>query len=433
MDGKAFTVFMNEMLKALEKLLKAPKSSLVFLEDGTLIKDYSYFYRDVFIYGTLYRIGFRTDWSTECEGYRFLLDLAAREVHDTIFDMDIFRHNGNGQGDKWAFNLMERKWHTTETLAAQIHDKIGSNVFSWIRRCIGLNPFSLSHIADMAYEADAAEGMIVFQTGEMDDCYEVYRIQPKSGIPFIAENERFVRKQLAGTGKNSLLFVRENTDYEAQYIYKGYLIYPSDCPDKEKLFSSVILKRGGNWLLQINERPVLHIKHRDVFLPTDDLVSIKERIDEEFGPGTSGKLSFVLEALHKQKHGTSVIFLNMKDRASREMMARLEENGRALRIEDVHIDKENGTRLKEILESISRIDGALICDLNTMRVLFVNAIVDGLALAPGRRDCGARHNALESAIVNLAHQDKSKTVKAFAVIFSEDGGISGISASQCYK
>lgn len=435
MHGKSFAAFMGEMLEELEKKLHAPSGSFIYLKDSMLTGGGpAYSYREIPMHGVSYYIGFRVDWPVECEGYRFLLNLVAEEVCDIVFDAEIFRENGSKQGDRWAFDYAGRKWHTAKTLAAQIYERICYHVFPWISRCLGIDPLSLSHIADMAYEADTAEGTIIFQTGDLDSRYKTYRIHPYQDVYFSPENERFVRKQLAGAGANSLLFVRANTDHQAQYTYKGYLVPPENDSDRRNLFVSVLLKRGGNWVLQISGKPMLQIQHRDVFLPEDDLSLVKESIDNEFGAGTSQRLSIVLDALHEQKHGTSVIFLNMKDRVSQEMMARLEKNGRALRIEDIHINGEEGrANLKESLESISRIDGALICDLQTMSILYVNVIVDGLALTFGRRDCGARHNALESAIVNLAHQDKSKAVKALAVIFSEDGGISSFSASQGYK
>lgn len=433
LNREEFTEFMSDMLEILEERLHAPKGSLIFLKNDKLEGgEHTYSYRAVPMHKACY-IGFRTDWPAECEGYRFLLSLAAEEVCNCASDSEIFRQNG-GKGDHWAFNRASRKWNTRETLADQIYEMICFRVFPWIHRCLGFEPLSLSRIDDMVYEADAAEGMIVFQTGDLADSYKIYRINAdKAGIPFSTKAERFVRKQLAGAGKNRLLFVRKSTDDQEQYVYSGYLVPLSDDTGGERFFVSVLLKRGGNWILQINERPVLHVKHREVFLPTDDLSQVKENIDNEFGPGMSEKLSVVLDALHAQKHGTSVIFLDMEDRASQEMMTRLEKNGRALKIEGIHIDEEGCPDFKESLESISRIDGALICDIHTMCILYVNVIVDGIALTPGRKDCGARHNALESAIVNLVYQNTSKPVKALAAIFSEDGGISSVSASQCYE
>ncbi|MDE7243170.1 MAG: hypothetical protein K2O18_04220 [Oscillospiraceae bacterium] len=433
MNTLAFTSYMWDVLKVLEKSLNAPKDSLVFYEVDQRVNN-GHVYSDVKFpaRSMTFCIGFRTDWPPACEGYRFLLNLAAREVRDIVCDSGLFRLTSNGNKNRWAFNPAGHRWHTPETFANQIYERICSHVFTWLRSCLGLDPFSLSHIVDMNYETDAASGRIIFHTGALADYTNVYKITSSSSllVDLCMENTRFIRKQLAGAGKNALLFVRKSADSTANYSYEGYIAPPNGNLCLDDRFLSVQLKRDGNWILYLNDRPILHVRHRDVFLPSDELSAVRENIDREFGTGTAAKLSIVLDALHKQRHGTSVIFLNMNDPSAQEMMNRLYQNGRALRIENMHIDGTGGPDIESILESISRVDGAFVCDLQSMCILFVNVLVDGLALAPGRSDCGARHNALESAIVNLTH-NAPKTVRAVAVIFSEDGGISSISASEC--
>lgn len=434
MEKSDFSSFMRNMLQALESLLKAPSGSFLFAECSQ-IEERSHFgfFREFNQYGITYCIGVRADLLAQCGEYRFLLNLAVKEVYDLVSDGEMFRRSASTVSGKWAYDYSVHDWHEPETLAHQVHELISHQAFSWIRRGLGLDPLVMSHIADMDYETDAARGMFIFHTGEPDNDCETYRFCPEPDVFFSEKNERFIRKQLAGAGDDGMMFTRDDVDYAAKYAYHGYLVLPDidATANRKKQFVSVLLMRGGGWVLQIDERPILYIKHRDVYLPSDDLDSVKEIIDEEFGVGTAESLSIVLEALRRQKHGTSAIFLDLKDQASKEMVERLEKYGRALRIEDVHINEEGAARLERLLKQVSRIDGAQIFDLDTMCVCYVNTIVDGFALTPGQRDCGARHNALKSAIANLANQDSTKVAKAVAVIFSEDGEISAVSASQC--
>lgn len=431
LEGPDFITFMSTMLQMLEGLLKAPSGSFLFVKyDQAVECGQLYFFREVELDGTVYRIGVHTDWPSRCTGYLFLLDLAAQEVCDHVSDGEMFRPSA--APGKWAYDCSVHDWHTPESLARQVHEVISQAAFSWIRRCLGLDPLVMSRIADMSYETDAARGRFVFQTGQADDICETYQLCPEPDVFFDEESARFIRKQLAGAGDNSVLFVRDNGSHQTKYVYRGYLV----CPELDEAHASkkqpvtVLLTRGGGWVLQIDEQPILSIKHRDVCLPSDDLAPVRETIDAEFGAGVAERMSTVLEALREQKHGTSAIFLNLKDPASWEMAERLEKTGRALRVEDLHINKKEGARLARFLKQVSRIDGAQICDLDTMCVRYVNAIVDGFALIPGQRDCGARHNALMGAIANLCQNSTDET-KAVAVIFSEDGGISAISTSEC--
>lgn len=436
MEESNFAMFMSSVIQKLESLLTAPSGSFIFAKHSQTIKcSHSYFFRELSLYGTTFRIGFRTDWPTQCGGYRFLLNLAIQEICDLVLDDGMFRSNADATSGKWAYDYFAHDWHTSDTLARQVYELVSQQAFSWIHQCLGLDPLVMSHIADMSYETDTARGMFVFQTGKLDSNCETYQLCPKPNVYFTKESERFIRKQLAGAGEDCMLFTRESADCKTGYKYCGYLVLSKSgaISSKKKLPISALLMRSGGWVLQINEQPILYIKHRDVYLPSDDLDAVRKTIDAEFGLGTAEKVSVVLEALRTQKHGTSVIFLDLKDQASLKMMTRLEENGRALRIEDAHINKEGAMRLERLLKQVSRVDGAQICDINSMCVCYVNAIVDGIARIPGRRECGARHNALESAIANLAAQDSTKKVKAVAVIFSEDGGISSVSASQCRR
>lgn len=424
MGESTFLGFMCEFVRKLESNLMAPKESLMVQECDTLAENYSW--RIASACGRPYALGFRTTWAKGFEGSRFLLELAIREVCMLFDESNFFRDGGDGH---WCFDDYSHDWHTPETLSRVVYERICVRTFRRLHNSFGLDPLSISRVAGMAYESRNTEGEIAFHTGDLPDTWEGIIICPHDSVLFTEEDSRFIRKQFAGVGKNRLLFIR--TGPNKSYAYAGYL------DAGNRTFLSVWLKRDGMWVLSIGDRPVLQVKFRDVFLPVDPIGQAKQCLGKEFGATAAEKLMPVLKTLCGHKHGTSVIFVDEKDEASRGMLNRLEKSGRALRVKEGHsIDKEpeRGREiLNEFLGDISSVDGAFVFDYCTCRLLYVNAIVDGLALLPGRVECGARHNALESAITTLVASDLSRQAKAAAVIFSEDGGISTVTAVDCRK
>lgn len=428
MEESTFLGFLRGFVRKLEDYLRAPENSLMVQErDGPAARKKTHFWRTVSACGQTYELGVRTVWPEGFEGSRFLMELAVREICQLFDDPNFFRRGGGGH---WCFYPYAHDWHTTETLAKAVYELICAITFQWLHDSFGIDPLSVSRVAGMAYESRSAMGEIAFHTGGPLGAGEVVAVHRHESVSFTAENARFIRKQLAGVGQNSLLFTRDGPDQP--YIYAGYL------KAGIRTFLSVRLKRDGMWVLFSGGRPLLQVKSRDVFLPEDPIGQAKRCLRAEFGARAAGRLTPVLEALCGHKHGTSVIFLDEKDEASHRMLERLEQSGRALRTETVHIIGRGGGKKAQaafdrLLGDIACIDGAFVFDYLTCQLLCVNAIVDGLALLPGRPECGARHNALESAITTLTALDPSRQVKAAAVIFSEDGGISTVTATDCRK
>lgn len=428
MEERTFLEFLQEFARKLEARLRAPETSLLFQESGgsEALKK-SYVWQAVSACGETCELGYRTVWPKGFEGSRFLLELAVREICLLFDDPNFFRRGGDGH---WCFYPYAHDWHTPETLAGAVYELICARTFQRLHDSFCIDPLSVSRVAGMAYESRSAKGEIAFHTGDPRNAGKVISVYPHKPVPFTGENARFIRKQFAGVGENSLLFTRD--DPGQSYVYAGYLEAGG------RTFLSVRLKRDGMWVLSVGGRPILQVESRDVFLPEDPIGQAKRCLRAEFGAGAAGRLTPVLKALCGHKHGTSVIFLNGEDEASRRMLDRLEQSGRALRIEAVHIMGQGGGKkaraaFDRLLGDIACVDGAFVFDYLTCRLLFANVIVDGFAILAGRPDCGARHNALESAITTLTALDPSRQVKAAAVIFSEDGGISTVTAADCRK
>lgn len=429
MEEQSILGFMAQVIHNLEKSMSLPKSSIVFCKEGDL-KALANVYNTRHVPGQPYVIGFRDvepEWGTE---NRFLLGLVTEEIWSIFQDPAIFYPDGRAR--EWFYSFENRVWHTEETLAEALHEQVSQDAFAWILSALGIDPLVVSTLCDMTYEKDHVSGCLAFWTGQAVKAFKnlnAFHFQTTEHVKFIRENLNFVRKQLAGAKNGGLLFVREDANNPAEYIYKGYL------SEVEKVFVTVWFCGHGSWVLRLGGKHIFRVKSRYVFGLNDPMVEVRREIDKELGSGMSKKLNPVLQALQKQGHGTSVIFLDMEDPAASEMFKNLEKQNRALKAENIRIDdtsEENIRRLMDMLEDISRVDGALVWDYRTQSLVYTNVVVDGKAILPGKREFGARRNAVACGIANLANYDSlSRNTKAIAVIFSEDGGIYTVSVSDC--
>lgn len=441
MSVQLFEGFMEEVIRNLERKLKAPEYSLLFLRNADPENPpQAYFCREICFDDEEelnYLIGFRKCPPGESAGSRFLLDVAVKELFLLFSDPVRFRQRGkiqNAPADRWFYDHTCHRWHCSHTLAQVVYEAICQDAFQQISACLNVSLLTVSSIANMAYEKDDAKGCIVFYSGPPEKLTYSTHAYPCGKISFCEENRRFIRKQFAGAGDDGLLFISEGTGSDQAYIYHGYLAEAS----LKNAFIEARLHGKGIWDLYIGGRPLFRVKSRDLFMLDDPLAPVIKDIITEFGFGTAAELTPALRALAEQGHGTSIIILDTQDKASQDMLERLKESGRALRIEDIRIapfpaSKDEADSLCKLLKNISRVDGALICDYREKCIRYVNVIVDGLALLTDQTfyAFGSRHNALFTAIANLVDQDETGKIKAAAVIFSEDGDVSCVSASYC--
>lgn len=443
MSLQSFEKYMEKVVRKLEEKLKAPESSLLFsriVDPENPPQDY--FCQTIGLSDEEeldYWIGFHKYRPKTSPGSRFLLHAAVTALWSLLSDPKLFRWRSKIQNvpeEHWFYDYTGHRWHRPQTLAQMLYEVICQGVFHPISACLNVNLLTVSAIADMAYEKDASKGRIVFYSGPPGKLTYSVHAHPCGEISFCEENRRFIRKQFAGAGDDGLLFVLEETESGQAYMYHGYLAAAA----MKNAFIEARLHGKGIWDLYIGGQPIFRVKSRDLFILDDPLAPVWTELTGEFDPGTADELAPALRALAGQGHGTSIIILDTQDKASKDMLERLEKSGRALPVDDIRIaplpdTKDEADSLCKLLRSISRVDGALIYDYRKKCICYVNVIVDGLALHMDQTfyAFGARHNALSTAIANLADQDETKEMKAAAVIFSEDGDISCVSASYCRK
>ncbi len=341
------------------------------------------------------------------------------------------------RGGAWFYNSERSAEYTPKSLAKMISGKLYDSVSIFYTNALGLDFGALTAVAEMDYEKDAARGRIVlnprWDSAELNRiCTLQRRLGAKEHIELDAKNARLIRRLFAGSGKGGLLFVQ---DKNGPYFYHGYI--------KEKylneMFTVVELDGKGAWTLRIAGQPVFRVKGNRIYLPPFPLAVMKKELERVLGLEYVDMLP-ALSALSQQKHGTSIVFMNL-DAERSHGAARIEnlvKCGRAFMVEPVNLqptDQELDPDVTELLKSISRIDGAIIVDYPSHSIRYTNAILDGKAMPGGRPDAGARHNALYGFIETLKEELKNDPAslknghneKALAFVFSEDGDISSYS------
>lgn len=424
-----FVIRTREMLGVLEKLLHSPKGSISFVASSTPLPN------------TIYR---RQATGSNGKIFDFVLTgtpysynpLLCRTVDILVESYQNWSYSLGA--DRWFYDYARKRNNSPESLAKTIYQDLYSRLFEFYGGAFGIDFDIITTLAEAAYEKDAAVGRLFFYTGQLSNeqltqwCIPVFH----HPVPMCAKNVRHMRKLLAGTGndKNNpignsgLLFVRETESGE--YNCYGYIKQDF----YTKVLVSVYIDGLGGWKLNIGDQASFCIKDNRAFLPPSLLEGVREKLEKELGK-EYGDLFPVLEALSVQGHGTSVVFLDLDKKGSYAgwWMQKLAKQGRAVSVDPIPLQSiGSNLELQAMLKNISRIDGAVVVDFPHMEIRYTNVIVDGMAVISGRPDAGARHNALRAFVANLAkgwNHERSPAV--FACIFSEDGGISVETASDC--
>lgn len=310
-------------------------------------------------------------------------------------------------------------------LAGYLYERTCRDVARAYEEIAGFDFPDMSSLAEQAYESEGARGEMAFLTaseledGTLEDGRFFVRFRPGGGPVWSRETLRQIRKLLAGAGENVLCFLRK--DPESPYVCQGYL-------DRRRAWPfplSVSVRRGGRWTLLAGGRPLFRAASHRIMAPGDPVEAALDRLEREFG-GDREAWRPALEAFRRQRHGTALVLLDLRQERPREWMERLVRMNRAFPVMGPHILKGSGADWDSLTE-LARIDGAYVADTDSGELRYMAAIFDGLALCPGNRAGGARRNALTAWVENVVDgslpADDPRQTRAAAVIFSEDGGM----------
>lgn len=242
-----------------------------------------------------------------------------------------------------------------------------------------------------------------------DEVQSNYKISIKFKHEIELENNSYkkIRKLLEMAKKNMSLLMNEDGKIYAM----GKMIDNPSCEYYEISFDGFF-----KWTLYKNKEKLLCYENMIPMIPDKEIgISNKnlELLKRTFDISDTSKFEKIIQKAVSQKHGTIVVFAeNAMDEASR-----LEESG----ISITPIDISTGM----LVEEITSIDGALICDVDGI-CYSIGTILDGIKSERTDSSRGARYN---SAIRYIEKQKKNQK-KTFIVVVSEDGYVNCFSSEE---
>lgn len=420
MSETAFTEFMRSTMDSLSKLLNAPEGTLLFSPGESRPGNY---HRAIPIGGGVFSVSL----GSPEDGKELVLREAVEVVGKALTDASV--HLRPDTDGPHFFPAGGASWHTPETLAEQFASRITGRIFSWVENTTGIHLPYVSLLAGMFYESDESVGTLAFwDSPPPPDVFErVVRpiLLPEAPVTLERGCLKAIRKHFAGVGDGGLLFIRENGTYVLRgYVRKEYL---------PQMPVAVKIQGRENWRMLFNGKCVFGAKGSQAYCLKSMLQFNIELLKQELGEAEVAALEPAIRAVSCQKHGSSIIFLDLEQAAAREKMEALARNGRALRVQGLGLtgplaDEE---AVFALLKNLARVDGALVIDYPRGAVAYVDAILDGDSIVAGDAAAGARRNAVSCFIANLAIRSaKARSLKAAAMVFSENGEIRLARASE---
>lgn len=366
-----------------------------------------------------------------CEKGDAVLCQAVQSVADLFYD-SLYLNTKNP--DHYFYDEVEGKWHTQETLAKQLYAVMCHQLLAKYSYCTGIDFSYIAQLAEMKYETDESLGLLVFYTGDKSpECTASFSAGQKVEDLYPFNNDvKLVRKLLAGSR-----FSPDSSDEEKKY-QSGLIIYrvarekPYYCfgyvngTSIDHFPISVIFHGEGRWSLRFGETTVFKARAERIYCAIDSLEWSITELVKELGMENE-RFRPAIREIAKQKHGTSILFLDLKQEVSERRISNLAQCKRAFPLNHLNILSEEVLRL---LPNLARVDGALVVDYPKGELSYMGAILDGKA-TPGILSSGAKGNALKCAIANLVMDNASgESVVAAALVFSESGSHQLLRASE---
>ena len=268
-------------------------------------------------------------------------------------------------------------------------------------------------LSALKYESGANYGSILALCGTKDKTFDEIQsnyevsINFKCAIKIEDDSYRKIRKLLEMAKNNLSLLMNE----DGKIYAIGKMIDNPSCEYYKISFDDFL-----KWTLYKNNEKLLCYENMIPMIPDKEMGISNENLEllkRTFDISDTSKFEKIIQKAVSQKKGTIVVFTeNANDEASR-----LEESG----ISITPIDISTGM----LVEEITSIDGALICDVDGI-CYSIGTILDGIKSERTDSSRGARYN---SAIRYIEKQKKNQK-KTFIVVVSEDGYVNCFSSEE---
>lgn len=272
----------------------------------------------------------------------------------------------------------------------------------------------LEAISGTRYENAECHGAVAFFPG----------IDPKECIPFgneigfSLENVRYIRKLLEMTSwsekKSFVLCVDTRSPMAPKVV--GLI-------KKEKCKSVYTVEFRGflKWTLKKDYQEIFSCDAGKYSYNKNRLGKYDIQLQKLLNCSDSqiNDIHFIVETIWKQHHGTMLVLFNDPMQAEKEAK-RLIRMGRGISLNAYDLCAAD--EKKELILSLTSIDGALFMDINS-KIYGFGIIVDGEAIAEGSTERGARYNSAKNYIAVSNKND----INNVALVVSEDRTVDLIS------
>lgn len=303
--------------------------------------------------------------------------------------------------------------HIAQDYCADMRNEIVND----FRMTYGLDFSLVDDLSARAYEKSHCCGKLLF-IPEMElniDEQLSIKIQSKNEIYLSPKNLKQIRKLLAGAGDNTLVFQKT----KGGYAIRGYAITPCCLLWGWQIHICGVLEWYVGYCTDKTQVDLFKFVRNIPQVLCDPVeVAYSELVGEFPHLARNTVVKEQIRYANEQSHGTSLIYVDLDNNLVSERLEQLFSCERSLLAKMAHTKD---------LKSISGMDGAVIINVskceNAASVVYVAAIVDGIAITSGLLDRGARHNSIYTFVTNLADNTKHQIGVVCALVFSEDGGI----------
>lgn len=276
---------------------------------------------------------------------------------------------------------------------------------------------TLIELSAAKYEGSESEARIYF-TDKTVLTVDTFACIGEENRVIKSENLRMIRKLLEISKSDKVYLYAEWKEIQDKGKKDKQLVISRLVRKKGKKEGDIYIKFTGfmHWSVVLDNKEKLTYYHGRYRLNDSNRDTRYEKEIEELHGVDRDMIKSLVKILKNQKHGTSVIISDFGGNVKK-TVDQLCELNRGIRVSDkIRYDKEKGGWNKDVMLSITGIDGALFMDLKG-QCLALGMLVDGEAKIKGDVGRGARYNSIRNYV-----EQKEQGIYV-AIVISEDGMI----------
>lgn len=365
----------------------------------------------------------------------YLVDAAAERLRIILLE----RKGAFLLGSDFCFSSSGNRPEDADTVAGACLSVAYHQIAQEIASAFRLSFDVMDQLSLTNYEQEGAEGMVLVAPREQIDKSNlcIWQDRRERSTELSPEQTRFVRKLLAGSAPDALLFAASPGERTPQFC--GVVSLTAEGGVDEGLRSNCVqvsIYGPMNWELSLFGRPVCLRNHAMGFrLPrgcsrADTDKRAKARIEavlrEEFDQAPPDRpfdtnISKTVQAVmsvRQQAHGAAAVVAAWRDENGpcRARLEKLIAHQKAIQVEFKKLP-DGSRELASAITQAAKMDGAVLIDAQSGEVCALAVILDGPSCVEGNPSRGARFNSLKNFTASLSGQG----IASF--VFSSDGGM----------